>query len=746
MAKEVQGNWTDNIVLSTVAVHASLLPTGKVLYWGRRAKPKSPLLIDHNLDEHFTAAFLWDPKTRTNEPILPANQPFSIRKERVNLFCSGHCFLPDGTLLVVGGHLKDGVGVNQACIYDPKTNKFIPQTLMNGGRWYPSALTLPDGRVLVISGSDNESFVANNIPQIWSPDISKPNTWIEVKDPYSQVEVKDPKTQKRPIFPLYPRVHLSPKGQIFMAGPLAQSLFLDVKDDKGVDIKDNAGVVGTWSDAKTARGALFRDYAPSVMYDKGKIIYMGGGTEVDDGAPTSRAEIIDLNEDKPKWKDTANMSIARKQFNATVLPDGTVLVTGGFSGGGFNDLATAVHKAELWDPDAKQWTEMAAERFDRCYHSVALLLPDGRVLSAGGGEYGGVGIDQCLTDAQLFEPPYLFKGTPPTIVSAPSEISYGTPFPVTVGTSDVIKTVSLVRLGSVTHCRNMNQSFMFLLKDNKQTGSKLMVPAPANENLAPPGHYMLFVLNEKGVPSVAPIIRIPPAPAKTPAPAPAPTGTTRPSARVADIAQHTAVVKTVQPSLLEHNEIIMAEQARPAVVVGITPLCPYGLGPCWAGAHDALHGVSDIEVVRPVPQQADSVAFVYLKQDILPDIDVWRSEFAKGVNRSYEMRGIEMTLSGVVIRKQTGANQQMTLAGPSTRPELILAPFQETSQIKWDTAAKAPKPIFDVEAGAYERLSATLADHPAGVKVQVTGTLQKHGANEFSLDVRDFEVLDAAAS
>jgi galactose oxidase len=739
--EEKKGNWTDTIALSTVAVHASLLHTGKVLYWGRRANPNSPLLQHHNLDEHFTAAFLWDPKTRKNDPIP---QPLSILNEQVNLFCSGHCFLPDGTLLVVGGHLKDGVGVNQACIYDPKTNKFIPQTIMNGGRWYPSALTLPDGRVLVISGNDNGS--PNNIPEIWAPDILKPdilkpNIWIEVKDPYSQVEVKDPKPQKKPVLPLYPRVHLSPTGRIFMAGPLAQSLFLDVKDDKGFDIKDKAGVVGTWTDAEAVRGALFRDYAPSVMYDKGKIIYIGGGTKVDAETPTNRAEIIDLNEDKPKWKDTANMSIGRKQFNATVLPDGTVLVTGGFSGGGFNDLATAVHEAELWDPDAKQWTKMAPESFDRCYHSIALLLPDGRVLSAGGGEYGDVGIDQCLTNAQLFEPPYLFKGTQPTIVSAPSEISYVTPFQVTVGTSDVIKTVSLVRLGSVTHCRNMNQSFMFLLKDNKQTGPMLMVPAPANKNLAPPGHYMLFVLNEKGVPSVARIIRIPPPP-----PEPAPTGTTKPSARVADIAQHTAVAKTVQPSLLEHDEIIMAEQARPAVVVGITPLCPYGLGPCWAGAHDALHEVGDIEVVRPVPHQADSVAFVYLKQDILPDIDVWRSEFAKGVNRSYDMRGIEMTLSDVVTRKQTGANQQMTLAGTSTRPELILAPFQETSQIRWDMAAKAPKPIFDVEAGAYERLSATLADHPAGVKVQVTGTLQKHGANEFSLDVRDFEVLDAAAS
>lgn len=105
------------------------------------------------------------------------------------------------------------------------------------------------------------------------------------------------------------------------------------------------------------------------------------------------------------------------------------------------------------------------------------------------------------------------------------------------------------------------------------------------------------------------------------------------------------------------------------------------------------------------------------------------------------MRGIEMTVSGVGTKKQSGANEQLTLAGTSTRPQLILAPFQATSQLKWDMTAQAPRPIIDAEAGAYKRLSATLADHPTGVTVQVTGTLQKQGANKFSLDVRDFEVL-----
>lgn len=106
------------------------------------------------------------------------------------------------------------------------------------------------------------------------------------------------------------------------------------------------------------------------------------------------------------------------------------------------------------------------------------------------------------------------------------------------------------------------------------------------------------------------------------------------------------------------------------------------------------------------------------------------------------MRGIEMTVSGVVTKEQSGANEQLTLtlAGTSTRPQLVLAPFQATSQLKWDMTAQAPRPITDSEAGAYKLLSATLTDPPTRVTVQVTGTLQKQGANEYSLDVRDFEV------
>lgn len=159
------------------------------------------------------------------------------------------------------------------------------------------------------------------------------------------------------------------------------------------------------------------------------------------------------------------------------------------------------------------------------------------------------------------------------------------------------------------------------------------------------------------------------------------------------------------------------------------------ISPCWGGAFEALQNISDTEVVRPVPDQTDSVAFVYLKQDILPDIDVWRSEFGKIAHGGYFMRGTEMTLSGTVTEKRVGTDEQLTLTGTSTRPDLLLAPFQQSSNINWDLRHQVAKPITDKEAGAYARLSKALTGE--AVTVQVTGRLQKNDAGKFLLDVKE---------
>lgn len=237
---------------------------------------------------------------------------------------------------------------------------------------------------------------------------------------------------------------------------------------------------------------------------------------------------------------------------------------------------------------------------------------------------------------------------------------------------------------------------------------------------------MVFFVNTQGVPSVASIVKILP-------------DRTKEETTQQKSAANAAATNQVAISNPERNVQIIIERNMPAVVVGLTPACPYGLGPCWGGASEGLKSINDVDVVRPVPDQANSVAFVYLKEDVLPDMDVWRSEFAKTANGSYSMRGIDMTLSGAVTMKRLGSDDVLTMTGTPTRPELILAQFQASSKIEWDRNAQVPKPVTAQETGAYALLCSLIADHPAGLTVQVTGRLHKHHANEFSVDVRDFQ-------
>jgi galactose oxidase len=723
-APDKVGQWGNTFNLLNVPVHASLLPTGKVLYWGRRwnfdandTMPTAMTISNLDMNQQTTKTFLWTPPKMDDKNDLTgrsaptATQPKTLANQDVNLFCSGHAFQPDGTLLVVGGHhLQDSHGANQACVYDAFKDTWTAKPLMNNGRWYPSALTLPDGGVLSISGSF-EDAATGNVTTNFVPQILRNDAWVNTVPPPTLIN--------------YPRLHLDPKGRVFMAGPQAASKFLNQD--------------GTWAPDEIRRAAGEREFAPSVSYDSGKVIFIGGGNDANDNLPTDKAETIDLNAagGPPAWKSAKSMASRRRQHNATVLPDGTVLVTGGTKGNGFSNVSPGnpVHTPELWDPVTGTWTKMVDERDDRCYHSIALLLPDGQVLSAGTGEGAE---NPTMLSAQLFKPTYFFKAARPSITSAPAEILFDQKtFEVTISDGGfAVKRASWIRLGSVTHSVNMNQSFMFL--DCKQQGTKVTVTAPVNKNLAPPGHYMLFLLNANNVPSKPTvnsngvpnnIIWLKPQPKSNNNQA-----TAQPALR---ISRRNVVLNHGDHSLPELDSKIIKEQEanRPPVVIGLTPVCPYGLGACWGGALDALQRMADIDIVRPVPNQPDSTAFVYLKEDILPDLDAWRSEFEKTANGSYHMRGIEMTLSGAVQKE----GEQLVMDGNSTRPKLVLGPFKETSKIEYDMWKKVDREMSPDEAGAYDKLSAAIAGH-SGAKVVVTGRLQKHGAGDFSLDVRAFKI------
>ena len=441
------GEWSAVQSWPVVAIHVHVLPNGKVLVWPR---------------DGGNQARLWDPGTGTFTPVpLPS----------MNLFCTGHAFLPDGRLMVTGGHIRDGTGERLAHIFDYQNNTWVRVADMNDGRWYPTSTALPNGESLVISGS-TVRYRANPLPQVWQTT----GGWRNLTGASLDV-------------PLYPFMHVAPNGKVFNSGPNTTTRYLDTSG------------TGAWTSAGGTR-ATYRDYGSSVQYAPGKIVLIGGGDP-----PVNTAEVIDLNQPTPTWRSVGAMAVARRQMNATLLPDGTVLVTGGTSGAGFNDACNSVFLAELWDPVTEQFTSVASASERRLYHSTSILLPDGRVLNGGGGQPSGENCaDADHLTVQLFSPPYLFNGARPVISSAPATVSYGETFFVGTPSGSGISKVNWIRLGSVTHAFDMNQSLNQL--SFSQASGGLNVTAPSDPNLCVPGHYMLFILNGTGVPSVASIVKI----------------------------------------------------------------------------------------------------------------------------------------------------------------------------------------------------------------------------------------------
>ena len=208
------------------------------------------------------------------------------------------------------------------------------------------------------------------------------------------------------------------------------------------------------------------------------------------------------------------MASGRRQHNLTVLADGSVLATGGnTSGAPLVDLANGAYTAERWDPATGTWTTMAAEQATRQYHSTALLLPDGRVLSSGGGICGTCdAVGYLAKNAQVFTPPYLFKADGSGEPAAPGD-RFGTshgdvrrPIRDHHARAASIDKVALVRLGAVTHSVNMEQRYVPL--SFSAGAGKLTATGPASANVAPPGVYMLFVIDANGVPSMASMVKL----------------------------------------------------------------------------------------------------------------------------------------------------------------------------------------------------------------------------------------------
>jgi hypothetical protein len=296
--------------------------------------------------------------------------------------------------------------------------------------------------------------------------------------------------------PLYPWMDAAPDGRVIYTGPSNELRALDTRGG------------GSWQ-SLGARDGIDRNYGSRAFYDIGKILVTGGGHP-----PTPDARVVDINAPTPQVGQTDPMANRRRHHNATVLADGTVLVTGGLSSNAdLVDQDAGVYDAERWDPASGDWTTMASESVTRQYHSSALLLPDGRVLSAGGGICGSCKeVGYLAKNAQVFSPPYLFKkdgsgqlAPRPAITAAPSALNRSANFTIGTPNAASIRKVALIRVAAATHSVNMEQRFIPL--DFKAGSCALTATAPASANIAPPGYYMLFLIDSHGVPSVSRMIR-----------------------------------------------------------------------------------------------------------------------------------------------------------------------------------------------------------------------------------------------
>ena len=483
------GAWSNVFEWDIVAVHATLLPNGKVLVWD--ATPDDFDGVDLPDRTTITRVRLWDPASRAIQP---------INYNQSDLFCAGSSHLWDGRVLFTGGDTgKQGInkGDTQSTIYDPYSNTWEKTGDMQAPRWYASVVSLPNGEMLTLGGTNLAPF-SKPTNYVYSEVFQFDKTWralTNVPSAYGDNSTGD-----------YQWLQTKPNGDVIVLGP-----HTDIQN-----IKTSGAGQFLFRDK---RDQIYRGYGSYALYEHDKALISGGGLPKSfpgEGAVNS-AVIINLNDDSVAV--TSPMNFPRRQHNLTILADGTVLASGGIKGKENlidTNVENQIMAAEIWKDG--NWTTMSEMKVTRQYHSVALLLTDGSVLHAGGGYCG-----DCLTanfpnkyDYEIYYPPYLYKAGSEVripnsqrlnLYNVPDEINYNEEFKIDLSKNTTIQKAHFIKLGSVTHSQNQGQR---LVKTTFQkiSNTGYNVKAPLNRNIAPPGHYMLILVDQSGEPSIGKVIKI----------------------------------------------------------------------------------------------------------------------------------------------------------------------------------------------------------------------------------------------
>jgi len=506
-----QGKWELLPFKSGVlAVHAALLHTGKVLFFAGSGSSKirfnDPRFGDES--QKVYTSVVWNPNVASGTGSPNFSHPPTIRDgtgRPFDFFCGGDSFLSDGRLLSGGGTLAYGPfggrppevnfkGRADVTVFDPQTETWSFVKKMAHGRWYPTLITLSDGRILAATGLNEDANDNKLSLEIYS---GVTDTWefLNFADGF-------------PGLPLYAHLFLLEDGKIFFSGGRMD----DALEVNPCVFDLNTNPVQT-KPVQDLVDPELRNQSASVLLPPAqvqKVMVMGGGPDgkQDKTYATDKVSIVDLTAANPDYVAAAPMQLPRMHLNAVLLPDRTIFVSGGSLTQESQPLARL--QAELYDPEADIWHLMATAQVPRLYHSTALLLPDGRIVAAGSNPDAGTSViwEQEPPDPkeemrlEIFSPPYLFKGSRPTISNAPKEWGYAQTITIQSPQAGNILWASLISNGVTTHSFDSGQRLVDL-EIVLQGGGNIQVKLTNNPNLAPPGWYMLFLTDNNRIPSVA---------------------------------------------------------------------------------------------------------------------------------------------------------------------------------------------------------------------------------------------------
>src|SRR5262245_40340220 len=480
--QSTSGQWSGVFDWPIIGIHCILTPDGKVLTYGtdQLGQQGAQLIYD-----------VWDIATNTHYT-LPNRTP-------TDMFCSAAALVPEtGQILIMGGDSRGhdptevNLGVHDANVFDPATMSVSPLDPdcpigtvegdhicgghMQFERWYPTAVTLANGKIVVMGGRDGTGDGVGT-PELYTPFSG----WRTLDGATSEVIKNDWD---------YPRAWLDSDGMIncfestSTAAQPGKLLLMDPSGDGRVTVVGTLPVVTSNAN-------------PAIMYDENKVLALANNGD---------AWIMDMSGNVPTFTKTASLNESRLWSNMVVLADGSVMVSGGSAVD--SQLIGVTNEVAIWNPSTGQWKIGADAAVPRLYHSTTILLPDATVLSLGGGAPGPL----TNTNGEIYTPPYLFDqdgklAKRPVISTAPDELKPGTTFTISVDDASAIERLTFVKDGAVTHSLNMAASKVEL-PFSVEPNNKLVVQLPENSNVLTPGDWMLFAINKEGTPSIASTVKI----------------------------------------------------------------------------------------------------------------------------------------------------------------------------------------------------------------------------------------------